>query len=326
MIDNLLAKADPLLVGGGMGFTFLAAQGHGVGASLLEDDQIDTLPRAARAPRTAASRSCCPPTSWSPTSSPPTPTPKVVAADAIPAGRIGLDIGPDSAAPFAAALADARHRLLERPDGRLRVRRRSPRAPARSPRRSPRSTGSPWSAAATPRPPYASSASTRTAFGHISTGGGASLEYLEGKDLPGIAVLERRERAASMTAATQPLMAGNWKMNLNHQEAVVLVQKLACTPRPTSDYGKVEVAVLPPFTDLRSVQTLVDGDRLQIRYGAQDVSAHDDGAYTGEISGRDAGQAGLHATSWSGTPSAGSTTREDDALVNAKAKAASRPG
>lgn len=82
-----------------------------------------------------------------------------------------------------------------------------------------------------------------------------------------------------------PLMAGNWKMNLNHQEAVVLVQKLAWTLSDKKhDYGRVEVVVLPPFTDLRGVQTLVDGDRLEIKYGAQDVSTHDDGAYTGEIS------------------------------------------
>jgi triosephosphate isomerase (TIM) len=82
-----------------------------------------------------------------------------------------------------------------------------------------------------------------------------------------------------------PLMAGNWKSNLNHQEAVVLVQKLAWTLSDKKhDYGKVEVVVVPPFTDLRSVQTLVDGDRLEIKYGAQDVSTHDGGAYTGEIS------------------------------------------
>ncbi|WP_435745141.1 triose-phosphate isomerase [Nocardioides sp. SYSU DS0663] len=82
-----------------------------------------------------------------------------------------------------------------------------------------------------------------------------------------------------------PLMAGNWKMNLNHQEAVVLVQKLAWTlADKRHDFSKVEVVVVPPFTDLRSVQTLVDGDRLQVRYGAQDVSTHDSGAYTGEIS------------------------------------------
>lgn len=82
-----------------------------------------------------------------------------------------------------------------------------------------------------------------------------------------------------------PLMVGNWKMNLNHQEAVVLVQKLAwILSDKRHDYAKAEVAVAPPFTDIRSVQTLVDGDRLSIGYGAQDVSIHDDGAYTGEIS------------------------------------------
>ena len=82
-----------------------------------------------------------------------------------------------------------------------------------------------------------------------------------------------------------PLMAGNWKMNLNHQEAVVLVQKLAWTlSDKRHDYGVVEVVVVPPFTDLRSVQTLVDGDRLAIKYAAQDVSTQDSGAYTGEIS------------------------------------------
>jgi triosephosphate isomerase len=82
-----------------------------------------------------------------------------------------------------------------------------------------------------------------------------------------------------------PLMAGNWKMNVHHQEAVVLVQRLAWTLQDKKhDFSRVEVAVLPPFTDLRSVQTLVDGDRLQIAYGAQDVSPHDNGAHTGDIS------------------------------------------
>ena len=85
--------------------------------------------------------------------------------------------------------------------------------------------------------------------------------------------------------ARTPLMAGNWKSNLNHQEAVVLVQKLAWTLQDKKhDPAKSEVAVIPPFTDIRSVQTLVDGDRLSLAYGAQDVSEHDGGAYTGEIS------------------------------------------
>jgi triosephosphate isomerase len=87
------------------------------------------------------------------------------------------------------------------------------------------------------------------------------------------------------TAARTPLMAGNWKMNLNHVEAVHLLQKLSWTLQDKKhDFDRVEVAVLPPFTDLRSVQTLVDGDRMKIKYGAQDLSKHDAGAYTGDIS------------------------------------------
>jgi triosephosphate isomerase len=84
--------------------------------------------------------------------------------------------------------------------------------------------------------------------------------------------------------ARLPLMAGNWKMNGNHLEAIALVQKLAFTLND-KDYAAVEVAVLPPFTALRSVQTLVGGDKLKIVYGAQDLSPHDSGAYTGDVSG-----------------------------------------
>ncbi|MBN9611448.1 MAG: triose-phosphate isomerase [Actinobacteria bacterium 69-20] len=88
----------------------------------------------------------------------------------------------------------------------------------------------------------------------------------------------------SGAAARKLLIAGNWKMNLNHLEAIALVQKIAFT-LPEKYLARVEVAVLPPFTDLRSVQTLVDGDKLEIAYGAQDLSVHDSGAYTGEVSG-----------------------------------------
>ncbi|MDQ2757449.1 MAG: triose-phosphate isomerase [Actinomycetota bacterium] len=83
-----------------------------------------------------------------------------------------------------------------------------------------------------------------------------------------------------------PLIAGNWKMNLDHLQATHLVQKLDWTLRDAKhDYAAVEVAVFPPFTDLRSVQTLVEGDRLRLRFGGQDLSRHTSGAYTGEVSG-----------------------------------------
>ena len=117
-------------------------------------------------------------------------------------------------------------------------------------------------------------------------------------------------------------MAGNWKMNLNHQEAVVLVQKLAWTlSDKRHDYGKVEVVVVPPFTDLRSVQTLVDGDRLEIKYGAQDVSFRDDGAYTGEVSARMLAKLGCSYVVV-GHSERREHHQESDDVVNAKAKKA----
>ena len=83
-----------------------------------------------------------------------------------------------------------------------------------------------------------------------------------------------------------PLIAGNWKMNLDHQQAIALVQKLSWTLRDAAhDYKTCEVVVFPPFTDIRSVQTLMDADKLELGLGAQDLSKFDSGAYTGEISG-----------------------------------------
>nr|BFF26762.1 hypothetical protein GCM10025732_47270 [Glycomyces mayteni] len=87
-----------------------------------------------------------------------------------------------------------------------------------------------------------------------------------------------------MTETRKPLIAGNWKMNLNHLEAIALVQKLAFS-LTREQLEAVETVVLPPFVDIRSVQTLVDGDKLTIGFGAQDLSAHPSGAYTGEIAG-----------------------------------------
>ncbi|WP_022872231.1 triose-phosphate isomerase [Nesterenkonia alba] len=84
----------------------------------------------------------------------------------------------------------------------------------------------------------------------------------------------------------RPLIAGNWKMNMDHMQAIALVQKLAWTLDDAEhDYQRVQVAVFPPFTDLRGVQTLVTGDKLSLDYGAQDLSPEDSGAFTGDISG-----------------------------------------
>ena len=114
---------------------------------------------------------------------------------------------------------------------------------------------------------------------------------------------------AAKTSGRTPLMAGNWKMNLDHLQATHLVQKLDWTLRDgRHDFGAVEVAVLPPFTDLRSVQTLIDGDRLELRHGAQDLSTHDSGAYTGEISGAFLAKLGCTYVAGRATASVASTT------------------
>lgn len=121
-----------------------------------------------------------------------------------------------------------------------------------------------------------------------------------------------------------PLIAGNWKMNNNHLEAIALVQKLAFALND-KDYDNAEIVVLPPFTDIRSVQTLVEGDKLRIGFGAQDISAHDKGAYTGEVSGP------MLAKLECSYVLVGHSERreyhnEDEALANAKVQAAYRNG
>ncbi|WP_436836416.1 phosphoglycerate kinase [Pimelobacter simplex] len=189
VIDNLLGKADKLLIGGGMVFTFLKADGLEVGQSLLEEDQLDTV-RAYQARAKELGVEIVLPTdivvadSFGDEASA-----RVVAASAIPAGTLGLDIGPESGKAFAAALADARTvfwngpmGVFEQPafaDGTRAV------AAALTEVDGLSVVGGGDSAAA-----VRSLGFDESAFGHISTGGGASLEYLEGKELPGITVLE----------------------------------------------------------------------------------------------------------------------------------------
>ena len=125
---------------------------------------------------------------------------------------------------------------------------------------------------------------------------------------------------APAAATRLPLIAGNWKMNLNHLEAIALVQKVAFSLKP-QHFEAVEVVVLPPFTDIRSVQTLVDGDKLALRYGAQDLSPHAAGAYTGDISGAMLAKLGCSYVVV-GHSERREYHQESDELVNAKVKAA----
>ncbi|MFJ5696930.1 triose-phosphate isomerase [Arthrobacter sp. NPDC093139] len=123
-----------------------------------------------------------------------------------------------------------------------------------------------------------------------------------------------------------PLIAGNWKMNMDHVQGITLLQKLAWTLSDAKhDYSRVEVAVFPPFTDLRGVQTLVQGDELDVAYGAQDLSQFDSGAYTGDISGQFLNKLGCKYV-LVGHSERRTIHNESDDVLNAKVKAAYRHG
>jgi triosephosphate isomerase (TIM) len=125
---------------------------------------------------------------------------------------------------------------------------------------------------------------------------------------------------AAAKPARRPLVAGNWKMHLTHLEAIALVQKIAFSLTEL-ELEAVEVVVLPPFTSVRSVQTLVDGDKLLLGYGAQDLSQHQSGAYTGDVGGPMLAKLGCSYVVV-GHSERRQHHHEDDALVAAKVKAA----
>jgi phosphoglycerate kinase len=189
VIENLLAKADKLLIGGGMVFTFLKAQGHEVGKSLLEGDQLDTVKGYLETAKAKGVEIVLPTDIVvAPEFKADAPA-TVVPADAIPADQLGLDIGPESAKKFAAEIAGAKTVFWNGPMGVFEMEAFAAGTKAVAQALTEVDglsvVGGGDSAAAVRQLSF-----TDDQFGHISTGGGASLEYLEGKELPGLAVLE----------------------------------------------------------------------------------------------------------------------------------------
>ena len=241
---------------------------------------------------------------------------EVVAADAIPAGRKGLDIGPRAVELFASELTGAQTVFWNGPMGVFEM--------------APFAAGTRGVAEAIAALPTAltvvGGGDSAAAVRRLGVAEDALQPHLHRRRRqPGVPGGQDPARPRGAGRATRrgrmsgrkPLMAGNWKMNLNHLEAIALVQKLAFT-LSDADYEAVEVAVLPPFTDIRSVQTLVDGDRLRIAYGAQDLSPHDSGAYTGDIAGAMLAKLGCTLRRRRAQRAPGATTHETDEVVNAK--------
>ncbi len=195
VIGNLLGTADRLLIGGGMVFTFLKAQGHEVGSSLLEADQVETVKGYLDRAQASGVEIVLPTDIVAATGFSADADHEVVAADAIPADRMGLDIGPESSRLFAEKLSDTRTVFWNGPMGAFEM---APFAAGTkalaealveaTSRGALTVVGGGDSAAAVRQLGFEDAQ-----FGHISTGGGASLEYLEGKELPGLTVLDEAD-------------------------------------------------------------------------------------------------------------------------------------
>ena len=268
VISNLLDKVDTLLIGGGMANTFLAAQGHKMGKSLVEEDKLELAKELlAKAKKNKVKLLL--------------PTDLVMAAAFAPDAAhvtegvkhlnqeyMALDIGSETSKAYAEALAEAKMIVWNGPMGVFEMdafcKGTEAVAKAVAKSRAVSIVGGGDSVAAIEKLGLAKRIT------HISTGGGASLEYLEGKVLPGVAALDDLRRK---------MIAGNWKMNKTVNEAVELAEDVVMETNGTLN----EVVIFPPFTALETVADAIDGKH--VGYGAQDLHWGDNGTYTGAISG-----------------------------------------
>lgn len=268
VISNLLDKVDTLLIGGGMANTFLAAQGYKMGKSLVEEDKLDLAKELlAKAKKNKVNMLL--------------PTDLVMAAafasDAehvtekvknLNQAYMALDIGAETSKAYAEALADAKMIVWNGPMGVFEMdafcKGTEAVAKAVAKSRATSIVGGGDSVAAIEKLGLAKRIT------HISTGGGASLEYLEGKVLPGVAALDDLRRK---------MIAGNWKMHKTVSEAVELAEDIVMETNGTLN----EVVIFPPFTALETVADAIDGKH--VGYGAQDLHWEDKGAFTGAVSG-----------------------------------------
>ena len=262
VIENLLKKVDKLIIGGGMAYTFFAAQGKTTGTSLLEPDYIDY---AKKMLEQAGDKILLPIDTVVAKEFSNDAESKVVEGD-IPEGWMGLDIGPKTIELYKTALDGAKTVVWNGPMGVFEMPNfaKGTNAIALKLAELDATTviGGGDSVAAV------NQAGLGSRMSHISTGGGASLEYLEGKELPGIACLNTKKK----------VIAGNWKMNKTPSEAAALIKELA----PKVADAKDTVIVCPTAVCLSAAVEAAKGTNIKV--GAQNVYFENSGAYTGEIS------------------------------------------
>jgi triosephosphate isomerase (TIM) len=272
VIENLIAKVDTLIIGGGMAYTFLAAQGYGIGTSICENDKIDLAKELLAKAEARGVKLLLPTETVIADKFAADAEAKVVPSTQIPDGWMGLDIGPASIVEFSAVIRKAATVVWNGPMGVFEFERfaAGTREIARAVAESKAISiiGGGDSAAAIEILGFADQVT------HISTGGGASLEYLEGKVLPGIDCLMDKDPRRTFAA-------GNWKMNKGvPADAVKLIEAL----KPLVADATSEIAVAVPFTAIAAA--LEAAAYTNVKIAAQNCHFEDSGAYTGEVSAR----------------------------------------
>ena len=270
VIENLIDKVDTLIIGGGMAYTFLKAKGYHIGNSICEDDKIDLAKTLMEKAETKGVNLMLPIGSMVAQEFKNDTEIKYVPSDAMPDGWMGMDIGSLTIEKFAKEIKKAKTVIWNGPMGVFEFpnfatgTKEIAKAVAESGALS--IVGGGDSAAAVEQLGFADKIT------HISTGGGASLEYLEGKVLPGIAVLMNKN-------PRKTIAAGNWKMNKTPKEAVEFVNELKASVADASN----EVVVGVPFVCLPGVVEAVKGTNIKV--AAQNMHWEEKGAFTGEVSG-----------------------------------------
>ena len=280
VINNLLEKCDTLIIGGGMAYTFIKAQGYESGKSLVDEEKIGYCREMIEKAKSLNKELLLPVDAVITASFPdPIDAPidtEVVSIDAIPADKMGMDIGPKTRELYADAVKKAKTVVWNGPMGVFEnpILAEGTRAVAQALADTEATTiiGGGDSAAAVNQMGF------HDKMSHISTGGGASLEYLEGKELPGVAAISDKKCGCEEKGMRRRIVAGNWKMNMTPSEAVALAETL----KPLVETDKADVVYCVPAIDIIPVAQAVAGTNVKI--GAENMYIEEKGAFTGEIS------------------------------------------